>query len=133
MFRIGFGEFRKSLNAVEAEWRHGGGDAFDLRGVERDQVGIAVHEVRNLRSVVTVAMSDESSTPRPSAPFPQCSMVPPGKWTPPRIKVTPGSSCSVSPSQCLSAESGRMIHCRSSACRWIGTPPQARLHSTLVV
>jgi hypothetical protein len=36
-------------------------------------------KLRNFRSVVTVAMSDEHKTPLPPAPFAQCSTVPPRK------------------------------------------------------
>ena len=42
-------------------------------------------KLRNFRSVVSVAISDEHKTPRPPAPLAQCSTVPPGKCPPQRI------------------------------------------------
>jgi len=60
-------------------------------------------KLKNLRSMVTVQMSEEHSTPRPPAPFAQCSTVPPGKWPPQQINVTSGNSGRVSPSQSLIA------------------------------
>ena len=42
------------------------------------------------------------------------------------------SSC-VPPVQKWILESGRITHGRSASCRWIGTPPKARLHSTIEV
>src|SRR5262245_9047551 len=54
---------------------------------ERDQIRIARMKLRNFRSVVTVAMSDEHNTPRPPAPLAQCRTVPPRKCPPQRISV----------------------------------------------
>ena len=65
-------------------------------------------KVKDLRSRFTVAMSAEQTTPRPSAPSAQCSMAPPGKWPPPRMSVTPGSTSKVSPCHGSMQGSGRI-------------------------
>src|SRR5262245_28911521 len=69
------------------------GNSNDLLCRERDQIWIAAHETEEFSVVVTVAMSDEHKTPRPPAPFAQCSTVPPGKCPPQRISATSGRSC----------------------------------------
>src|SRR6266540_1262524 len=71
-------------------------------------------KLRNFRSVVTVAMSDEHNTPRPPAPLAQCSTVPPGKCPPQRISVTSGRSFRVSPFHNWMDGSGRIIQRWSS-------------------
>src|SRR3954471_17799765 len=81
----------------------------------------------------TWRMSPESSTPRPPLQSAQCRTVPPSKCPPSLTSVSPGPIDFVSRSQNCTAESGRITHWRSAACKWIGTPPSARLHSTMVV
>src|SRR5262249_5482280 len=80
-----------------------------------------------LRSGINCTISPLNNAPRPSPPAAQCSTVPPAKWPPQRMSVTPRASGKVSPSHSLMTGSGRMIHCRSAACRWMGAPPKARL------
>ena len=62
-------------------------------------------------------VSPVSSTPRPSAPCGQCKAVEPSKCPPHRISVRPSSGETVSPSQKQIAGSGRITHCRLSACQ----------------
>ena len=61
-------------------------------------------------------MSPESRAPAPPAPPGHQSTVPPAKWPPQRISVSPPSS-RVSPSHSSIAGSGRMIHSASAAWR----------------
>src|SRR3712207_6146397 len=48
-----------SVDAVERVWRECGTDAFDGPGVERDQIGIAVHEAH-----VAAILNDLQDVPR---------------------------------------------------------------------
>src|SRR6516225_3767878 len=80
-------------------------------------------KLRNFRSVVTVAISDEHNTPRPPAPLAQCRTVPPRKCPPQRISVRSGMSFRVSPFHNWIAGSGR--HSRGGTLLGVYWVPQA--------
>ncbi len=98
--------------------RPDGTDRFLGKG---DMVRNATHNAKDFRSRFTMAMSAEHTTPLPSAPAAQCSIVPPGKRPPPRISVTPFSSSYLSPCQKLMQPSGCLTHLQSSAWRRTGS------------
>ena len=89
-------------------------------------------KVRNLRSCVMVAMSEEHTTPRPRALRPvQHGAAREMSAAADQRHVRQELERVAVPK--LIAGSGRIIQSRSAECRWIGTLPKARLHSTIVV
>ena len=90
------------------------GDRAHRRLGERDQVRVAVHEADP--AAVRDHLDDVAREQRAAG----MQHGPAGEVAPQRIRVSPSPRSSVSPSHSSSRRSERVIHSRSSACRYTG-------------
>src|SRR5450830_685274 len=116
-----------TVHPIEREGHQRSTDRTDGLFGKRDEVRNAAHE----REGFTIQVRDGHVGP--PAPAAQCSIAPPGKCPPPRTSVIPFCNSNLSPCQNLMQLSGCLTHSESSAWRWTGTFPNARLQSTSVV
>ena len=106
----------------------------DRRGVERDVIGIAVHE-RDLLGVHAdlrlVAGHQDAAAAGAGGPVQHLVALEVAAGADQRQAAAQLVRLGRSRNGCTGP--GRITQGRSASCRWIGAPPKARLHSTIAV